>query len=224
MHNFAEPLFVSLKIASLATLIAFVLGTICARLMLRSSLRGKEVLETIFTLPMVLPPTVVGFGLLFLFGKNGPLGKLLAALFHIQIVFTLWGAVIAAVVVAFPLVYLNVRAGLESVDINQERAARTLGAGEWKVFFTVTLPLAWPGLLTGIVMAFTRSLGEFGATLMVAGTIPGKTETIPMAIYFKVMNNDFQDAVPLATCVILFSFILLFSLNWWAKKVNSRRR
>jgi len=224
MDNFIEPILISLKIAFLATMAAFVIGTACARLMTRVNLPGKEVIETLLTLPMVLPPTVVGFGLLLLLGRNGPLGKLLAALFHIQVVFTLWGAVIAAVVVAFPLVYINVRAGLEKVDVNQERAARTLGAGELKVFFTITLPLAWPGLVSGIVLAFTRSLGEFGATLMVAGSIPGQTQTIPMAVYFSVMNGDTQDAMPLVTCVIAFSFFLLLWFNWWSRKMIKTRR
>jgi molybdate transport system permease protein len=218
MEIFIGPILISLQIASMATLLAFVFGTVCAVVMVRTSLPGKEIIETIFTLPMVLPPTVVGFGLLFLFGKNGPLGKLLATMFDFQLVFTVWGAVIAAMVVAFPLVYLNVRAGLESVDINQERAARTLGASELKVFFTITLPLAWPGLLTGIILAFTRSLGEFGATLMVAGAIPGQTLTI------AVTNNDMSQATPLVACVTIFSFVLLLCYNWWLRKVKAIRR
>jgi molybdate transport system permease protein len=192
--------------------------------MTRAAIPGKQFIETIFTLPMVLPPTVLGFGLLLLLGKNGPVGKLLATFFHTQVVFTLWGAVIAAVVVAFPLVYINVRAGLEKVDVSQERAARTLGAGELKVFLTVTLPLAWPGLVSGIVLAFTRSLGEFGATMMVAGSIPGQTQTIPMAVYFAVMNGDTQEALPLVACVVVFSFFLLFWFNWWSRKMISTRR
>lgn len=224
MNNFIEPVLISLKIASLATIIACVVGIGCARLMTRAAIPCKQVIETIFTLPMVLPPTAVGFGLLLLLGKNGPVGKLLANLFHTQVVFTLWGAVIAAVLVAFPLVYINVRSGLDNVDVNQERAARTLGAGELKVFFTVTLPLAWPGLLSGIVLAFTRSLGEFGATLMVAGSIPGQTQTIPMAIYFAVMNGDTQEATPLVLSVVIFSFILLFCFNWWSEKMMKTRR
>ena len=137
-------------------------------------------------LPLVLPPTVVGFGLLVLLGRNGPVGRWIEWLFHQPVIFTWWAAVVAAAVVAFPLMYQTFKAGFESVDRDLEDAARAMGAGEGQVFRHVTLPLSWRFLLTGTVLGFARGLGEFGATLMVAGNIPGETQTVPTAIYIAV--------------------------------------
>lgn len=206
-------LLLSFRVALLATAVASVSGVACARLLARAQFPGKEMLEAVLLLPLVLPPTVVGFGLLLLLGRKGPL----AWVFPGQVLFTWWAAVIASAVVAFPLMYQNAKAAFESVDINQERAARTLGAGEMRVFFTVSLPLAWPGIMAGLVLAFARALGEFGATLMVAGNIPGQTQTAPMAIYFAVEAGDYRTAVPLVAIVLLFSFAVIFWLNWWSR-------
>lgn len=211
------PVLLSLKVAVLATLAVFVTGIIAARLLARRSFPGKELIEAMLLLPMVLPPTIVGFGLLILFGKHGLFGALLDAVFHHQVIFTWWAAVIASMIVAFPLMYQSARAAFASVDVNQESAARTLGANEWRVFFTVTLPLAWPGIVSGIVLAFARALGEFGATLMVAGNIPGKTQTIPIAVYFAVEAGDYQAAIPLVSAVVVFSLGLISWLDWWSK-------
>jgi len=209
-------------VGALATGLAFTGGVACARFLARADIPGKALIEALFILPLVLPPTVLGFGLLLVFGKNGPLGKLAELLFHSPVLFTWWAAVIAASVVAFPLMYQNAKSAFESVDVNQERAARTLGAGEMRVFLTVTLPLAWPGILSGLVLSFARALGEFGATLMVAGNIPGVTQTIPMAIYFAVGVGDTGRALPLVAMVVLFSFGIIFWLNLWSKKTMLR--
>jgi len=168
-------------------------------------------------LPLVLPPTVVGFGLLYLFGKNGPLGRLLA-FFDIQIVFTWYAVIIAAIVVAFPLMYQSASAAFKQYDVNIENAARTMGASKWKVFWTVSFPLAWPGLLAGLVLSFARALGEFGATLMIAGYIPNVTDTIPLAIYFAVESGNMDVANLGVIIIIVFGFTAMLWLNWWSRK------
>src|SRR5690625_236497 len=163
------PLLLSLQIAGIATVIVFVIGIISARLIARNHFPGKGPLEALLMLPLVLPPTVVGFGLLYLFGRYGPIGSLLLHLFDFQIVFTWVGAVIAAIVVSFPLMYQSALASFQNYDRNIENAAYTMGASRFKVFWTISFPLAWPGLLAGLVLTFARALGEFGATLMIAG-------------------------------------------------------
>lgn len=211
------PIVLSLKVAVASVVIVVVTCVPIAGLMAKHRLWGENLLESVLTLPLVLPPSVVGFLLLYLFGKNGPLGKLIEYLFHYQVVFTLTGAVIAAAVVAFPLMYQSLRAAIESVDSNLERAARTLGAGELKIFFTVTLPLAWNGFVAGLVLAFARALGEFGATMMIAGNIPGRTQTMPLAIYFDTYAGQNQQANVLVIIMTVFSFIVIFGLNLWKK-------
>jgi molybdate transport system permease protein len=167
-----------------------------------------------FLLPLVLPPTVVGFLLLLLFGRNGPLGKLFLK-FGATIVFSWPATVMAATVVAFPLMYLTARAALEQVDPQMLEAARTLGATEWRVFREVALPLAWPGVLAGTILSFARALGEFGATLMLAGNIPGRTETIPIAIYFAVEADEMQRAAMWCFIDVGISLALLAGLYHW---------
>jgi molybdate transport system permease protein len=167
---------------------------------------------------MVLPPTVLGYGLLILLGKRGLLGRFLLENFNLQIIFTWWAAVFAAAVVSFPLMYQSAKAAFASVDVSLEQAARTLGSSESRVFMRITLPLAYPGLISGLVLAFTRALGEFGATLMVAGNIPGKTQTIPMAIYFAVETGDNILARNLVLVITGLSITALFWLNLWARK------
>ncbi|MFD2761328.1 molybdate ABC transporter permease subunit [Lentibacillus juripiscarius] len=210
------PLLLSLKIAGIATLIVSVIGITAARLIARSSFLGKRVLESILMLPLVLPPTVVGFGLLYLFGRNGPIGKLLLNWFDVQIVFTWTGAVIAAAVVAFPLMYQSAAASFSNYDRNIENAALTMGASKWRVFWTISFPLAWPGLLAGLVLTFARALGEFGATLMVAGYIPDRTETIPLAIYFAVESGEIDAAVFWVISILIIGFLAILWLNWWS--------
>lgn len=213
-----SPIFLSIKVALVA-----VSGVVCfavplAGLMARRDFPGKDVVESLITLPLVLPPSVIGFILLLLFGKNGPLGIILENWFHVRVVFSWWGAAIASAVVSFPLMYQSVKAAVEAVDPNLENAARTLGAGELRVFGTITLPLAWSGIVAGLILAFARSLGEFGATLMIAGNIPGKTQTMPLAVYFAAEAGETRTAALLVTIMTVFSFLVIFWLNRWSKK------
>lgn len=220
-----SPILLSVKVALLSTVIVTVIGILTAWIMHRYRFPGQNLMETFIGLPLVLPPTVIGFGLLMLFGKNGPLGSFLENNFHFRVVFTQWAAVIAAAVVSLPLMYRSARAALESVDKSLERAARTLGATEWRIFFTITLPLAKSGVVAGVLLAFARSLGEFGATLMLAGNIPGQTQTIPLAIFFAAESGDMRTAGYLVTIISLVSFIITYGLNTWSgRRTPARRR
>jgi len=211
------PIILSLKVAFASVVIVTCSSIPIAGFMAKHKFLGKDVIESLITLPLVLPPSVIGFMLLVFFGKNGPLGKLLEQWFHIRVVFTLAGAVIAAVVVSFPLMYQAVKAAVESIDQNLEQAARTLGAREYRVFFTITLPLAWNGIIAGFVLAFARSLGEFGATLMIAGNIPGKTQTMPLAIYFDNDAGALEQASILVIIMTVFSFLVIYGVNRWGR-------
>ena len=211
------PVILSVRVAIIATIVVTCLGVPLTRLLARREFYGKDVLEAAITLPLVLPPSVVGYGLLMLIGKNGLLGKALADV-GITLVFSWWAAVLASTAVAFPLMYQSAKAAFKSVDVNFEKVARTLGASEVRIFFTITLPLAWPGILAGLVLTFARALGEFGATLMVAGNIPGQTQTIPTAIYFAVQSGNNAMARTLVGIITVFSFLVIFWVNRWAKK------
>lgn len=213
-----SPLLLSLKISSISTIVVFILGLVVSRYLSRRNFLGKGIIESVLLLPLVLPPTVVGFGLLILFGKNGPIGRLLLDWFDIQIVFTWIGAVIAAIVVSFPLMYQSASAAFQNYDPNLENAALTMGASKWKVFWTISFPLAWPGLLSGLVLSFARGLGEFGATLMIAGYIPNKTDTIPMAIYFAVESGQTEVAKVWVIIIVALGFSTIMWLNWWSKR------
>ncbi|MCM3637592.1 molybdate ABC transporter permease subunit [Sporosarcina luteola] len=213
-----SPLLLSLKVAAISTMVVFIFGVFFARVFARKQFFGKSVIEAIFMLPLVLPPTVVGFALLLLFGKHGWIGKWLLEWFDVQIVFTWLGAVIASIVVSFPLMYQSAAAAFNSMDDRIENAARTLGASEWRVFRTISFPLAWPGLLAGLVLSFARGLGEFGATLMIAGYIPGKTDTIPMSIYFAVESGQMEKAVFWVVIIVALGFSTILWLNWWSRR------
>lgn len=217
-HMNYSPLFLSFKTAAIATVIVFISGVLLARLIGRNSFYGKSVVEAIILLPLVLPPTVVGFGLLYAFGKNGFIGKLLLDLFDFQVVFTWYGVIIAAVVVSFPLMYQSAAAAFQQYDPNVENAAYTMGASKWKVFWTISFPLAWPGLLAGTVLTFARALGEFGATLMIAGYIPNVTDTIPLAIYFAVESGNMELAKFWVIIIVALGFSAILWLNWWSKR------
>ena len=188
------PLLLTLKVAGWATLVALVVGVLAGYALARGRFPGREALDAVLTLPMVLPPTVLGYYVLVLVGRNGVLGQWLDETFGITLIFTWQGAVIAAAIVAFPLVFKAARAAFESVDMNLEKAARSLGYTEAKVFLRVTLPLAWPGILAGTMLAFARAMGEFGATLMVAGSLPGRTRTLSIAIYEAVAAGEDETA------------------------------
>jgi hypothetical protein len=193
MHPILTPLLLSLKIALCATLISLACGVVTGYLLARCRFPGRALLDTLLTLPLVMPPTVLGYYLLVLFGRHSALGGWLGA-HGIHLVFTWQGAVVAAAVVAFPLIANPARAAFEQVDPQLEAAARCLGLGHTAVFWRVTLPLAWRGILAGTLLAFARALGEFGATLMLAGSIPGKTQTLSIAIYEAVQAGRDSDA------------------------------
>ena len=194
-------LALTLKVATWATAINLVLGVAVGWLLARRSFFGRELLDAVLTLPFVLPPTVLGYYLLVVIGKRGWLGGWLYQTFGINLIFTWQGAVIAATIVSFPLVLKSARAAFEGVDPQLEKAARVLGLGEPALFFRVTLPMAWPGILAGTLLVFARSLGEFGATLMVAGSIPGRTQTLSVAVYEAVQAG--QDSVANTLVVII---------------------
>lgn len=219
-----SPLLLSLKTATIATVIVLFIAIPFAYFLARYQFPGKSIVEAFFLLPLILPPTVVGFGLLYLFGQTGPIGKLLDSLFHIQVVFTWYGVLLAAIVVSFPLMYQSAVAAFTSYDETLEQAARTLGKTPWQVFWSISFPLAWPGLLSGTVLTFARAIGEFGATLMVAGYIPQVTETIPLAIYFAVEAGNFSIAKLWVILIVIIGFIAILWLNWWSKRTMLRYR
>jgi molybdate ABC transporter permease protein len=209
-----SPLWISLKTSFLATFITFFLGITAAYWMLGYRGKGKSLIEGIFIAPLILPPTVVGFLLLLFFGKNGPLGKLMQ-FFDFTIVFTWYGAAIAATVVSFPLMYKTALGAFEQIDSNLLRVARTLGASEATIFWRISLPIALPGIIAATTLAFARALGEFGATLMLAGNIPGQTQTIPMAIYFAVEAGAMEEAWFWAIAIMVISLSGIIAVNFW---------
>ncbi|MGA8869545.1 MAG: molybdate ABC transporter permease subunit [Candidatus Acidiferrales bacterium] len=217
-----SPVRISLETSVMATLITLAVGLAAAAWRERRRGPAAALVDGIFLLPLVLPPTVVGFLLLLLFGRNGPLGKLLLR-FGATVVFSWPATVIAAAAVSFPLMYLTARAALEQVDSRFLEAARTLGASEWRVFSEIALPLAWPGVLAGTVLSFARALGEFGATLMLAGNIPGRTATIPVAIYFAVESDDMTRAFAWCAIDVAISLALLAGLYHWTRAQGRAR-
>ena len=222
--SFDDPAWIalalSLKVAGWATAINLVLGTAAGFALARSRFVGRELLDAVLTLPMVLPPTVLGYYLLVLVGQRGWLGAWLHDSWGINLIFTWQGAVIAATLVAFPLVLKSARAAFEGVDAQLEQAARVLGLGEWAVFFRVTLPMAWRGVLAGVLLAFARALGEFGATLMVAGSIPGRTQTLSVAIYEAVQAG--QDST--ANTLVLITSVTCVAVLLSAGRLAPARR
>jgi len=207
----SQPLLLTLKVASLATFFSFLAGVAVAALLTRCRFFGRDWLDAFLTLPLVLPPTVLGYYLIVLLGRNGWLGRWLYDTLGISLMFTWQGAVVAAAVVSLPLTFKGARAALEGVDPNLEKAARTLGSSEWGVFFRVSLPLAWRGILAGVMLAFARAMGEFGATLMIAGNIPGKTQTLSLAVYDAVEAGKDCLAATLVTITSLVCMLVLVS-------------
>ena len=213
------PLWLTLKVAGVATSMTFVVGVALAFLVARSRFWGREVLDSLCTLPLVLPPTVLGYYLIVFIGNRGWLGHWLKATFGISLIFTWQGAAVAAAVVSLPLIYKTARAAFEGVDPNLENAARTLGSSEVGVFFRVSLPLAWRGVLAGTMLAFARAMGEFGATLMVAGNLPGKTQTLSIAVYDAMQAGNDAAAT---TLVIIISVVCLTILLVSGKALKIR--
>lgn len=217
MNAGLTPLWISIKTSLLATFITFFIGIGSAYLVANYQGKWKGLIDSLLTLPLVLPPTVLGFFLLLLFGKNGPMGKLLA-LMDTSVIFTWSATVIAAIVVAFPMMYRSARSAFEQIDVNLISAAKTLGLSNWKIFYKIAIPLAWPGIIGGIVLSFARALGEFGATLMIAGNIPGKTQTMPLAIFFKVQAMDYKGAMIWVMTIVAISVVMILILNKWSDK------
>jgi molybdate transport system permease protein len=213
MEGAWTPLLLTLKVAGWATAINLVLGVAAGLALARMRFVGRNLLDTLLTLPMVLPPTVLGYYLLVLIGRRGPLGGWLRDQFGIELIFTWQGAVIAAALVGFPLVLKAARAAFEGVDPQFEQAARSLGVSESALFFRVTLPLAWRGILAGVLLAFARATGEFGATLMVAGSIPGQTQTLSIAIYEAVQAGQDRTANVLVLVISLACIAVLLSVQ-----------
>jgi molybdate transport system permease protein len=209
-----SPLWISLKTSLFATFITFFLGIAAAYWMLGYRGKAKSLIEGMFVAPLILPPTVVGFLLLLFFGKNGPMGKLMQP-FDLSIVFTWYGAAIAATVVSFPLMYKTALGAFEQIDSSLLQVARTLGANEATIFWRISLPLAFPGIVAGASLAFARALGEFGATLMLAGNIPGQTQTIPMAIYFAVEAGATDEAWFWSLAIMIVSLSGIIAVNFW---------
>ena len=215
----------SLKVAGWATALNIVLGIGVGFFLARTRFIGRDLLDTLLTLPMVMPPTVLGYYLLVLVGRRSAFGSWLYDSFGINLIFTWQGAVIAATVVAFPLVFKPARAAFEAVDSELEQAARVLGVSELAIFFRITLPLAWRGILAGVVLAFARALGEFGATLMVAGSIPGKTQTLSIAVYEAVQAGKDDTANMLVVITSIVCVVVLLSASRLAPgNVSERTR
>ncbi len=207
------PLWLTLKVAGVATLLSFLVGVILAFLVARSRFWGREGVDSLATLPLVMPPTVLGYYLIVVIGRQGWLGHWLQETWGISLIFTWQGAALAAAVVSLPLIYKSARAAFEGVDSHLENAARTLGASEVRVFLRVSLPLAWRGILAGAMMAFARAMGEFGATLMVAGNLPGKTQTLSIAVYdaFQAGNDQAATILVLIISTVCLTILLVSS-------------
>ena len=208
-----SPLFLSLKTGILATVLTFFLGTAAARGVMRLNHRAKSVVDGILTLPQVLPPTVAGFILLFLFSLRRPLGSYLWEHYEVKLVQTWLGCVMAAFVIAFPLMYRNARAAFEQVDVTMIYAGRTLGLSERKIFWKIIVPMAGPGLASGTVLSFSRAIGEYGATTMLAGNILGKTRTISVAIATEVAAGNWEVAGFWVLVIVVISFLMVVLIN-----------
>ncbi|MCC3356276.1 molybdate ABC transporter permease subunit [Bacillus sp. REN16] len=212
--DFWSPIKLSLEIAAFSSIIVLITGLLLARVMAHTKFKGKAIIETLFLLPLVLPPTVVGFLLIIIFGRNSVIGQGIEWFFGQPIMFTWWAAAIASIVVSFPLMYNSAKVGFESIDVDIENAARVDGAGKWKLFLFVSIPLAMKSIISGGILSFARGLGEFGATLMFAGNIPGKTQTTSVAIYLAIDTGNMQLAWLWVACMIGISFIMLFLVHF----------
>ncbi|MUT68023.1 molybdate ABC transporter permease subunit [Paenibacillus sp. NEAU-GSW1] len=215
--SFFEPITLSIQISIVASVFVFASAVLAAWLMAKSRFFGKNIVETFLLLPLVLPPTVIGFILLVGLGRRSWIGKLYESLLGEPVVFSVTAAVIAATVVAFPLAYRTMRAGFESVDKDLEDSARAFGASEWQVLRYISIPLAGRSLTAGYILGFCRGLGEFGATLMIAGSIPGKTQTIPTAIYVATDGGSMALAWAWTAAMLLLSFLMLMLANRFSK-------
>lgn len=212
------PLLLSLKISFTATFFSFILGIITARIVMNLK-KFKFIVDTFLSLPLVLPPTVIGFFLLIIFGKNSIIGKILEYL-QMTIIFSWKGEVISAIIVSFPLIYKTVKGAFEQIDKNLIYAARTIGMNELKILFFIMIPISWSSIIAGTILAFARAMGEFGATVMIAGNIPGKTQTMSMAVYTAVQSGNKILAFKWSVVILSISFIMILFINNWEKNRN----
>jgi molybdate transport system permease protein len=213
-----HPVWLSLQVASAALVVAFVLGTGGAYLMAGRHFPGKDLVEAVILLPLVLPPVVTGYALLLLAGRQGPLGLWLRDSFDFRLIFTPYAAILASAIVALPLMYQTAKASFVSLDPLLHDAAQTLGAAPARVFLTITVPLAWPGLVAGAVLSFARAIGEFGATIMVAGNIAGKTTTMTTAIYMAAEGGDMRLAGIYSALLGTFNLLFILALNTYTRR------
>lgn len=213
LENMWEPVILSLKVATIALIFSFIIGVGAAYFLARKNFPGKVILETLIMLPLVLPPTVVGFILIIVFGKHGFVGQLILMLFDQSLLFTWYAAVIASTVVAIPLMYQSAKTGFLSVDKNIETVALVDGVSKFRIFTHITMPLAKHALITGSILAFARALGEFGATLMFAGNIPGRTTTMPTAIYSAIQAGNMEIAWTYVVIIITISFFMMWFIR-----------
>ena len=213
LENMWEPVILSLKVATIALIFSFIIGVTAAYFLARKNFPGKVIVETLIMLPLVLPPTVVGFILIIIFGKHGFVGQLILMLFDQSLLFTWYAAVIASTVVAIPLMYQSAKTGFLSVDKNIETVALVDGVSRFRIFTHITMPLAKQSLITGSILAFARALGEFGATLMFAGNIPGRTTTMPTAIYSAIQAGNMEIAWTYVLIIITISFFMMWFIR-----------
>lgn len=216
-----SPLIISIKTSLVATLITFILGIIISYKIFWYKGRCESLIDTILTLPLVLPPTVVGFFILITIGKNGPVGMILKTI-DINLIFTWTATVISAVIVSFPIMYRSLKSSFEQIDNNMIFAAKTLGLSEKEIFMKIMLPISYPGIIGAIILSFARAIGEFGATLMIAGNIPGKTQTMPIAIFFAVESGDMNKAMIWVMIIIGISSIVITISNFISKSRDKK--
>lgn len=220
-----SPLFISIKTGIVATIFSFFLGIYAARKVVKTTPGKKAIIDGILTLPMVLPPTVAGFFLLLIFSRRRPFGIFLFEQFGIKVVQTWLGCIIAATVISFPLMYRNARAAMEQIDVNLIYAGRTLGMSDTEIFWKVVIPTAGPGIASGTILTFARALGEYGATSMLAGNIPGKTGTISQKIAMVIQDGDYMTAGVWVAIVMVIAFLMIFLMNLISgKKMKNVKR
>lgn len=220
-----SPLFISIKTGIVATIFSFFLGIYAARKVVKTTPGKKAIIDGILTLPMVLPPTVAGFFLLLIFSRRRPFGIFLFENFGIKVVQTWLGCIIAATVISFPLMYRNARAAMEQIDVNLIYAGRTLGMSDTEIFWKVVIPTAGPGIASGTILTFARALGEYGATSMLAGNIPGKTGTISQKIAMVIQDGDYMTAGVWVAIVMVIAFLVIFLMNLISdKKMKNVKR
>jgi len=208
-----SPLWISIKTGIVAAAISFFLGIFTARKVVKAGPKVRAVADGILTMPLVLPPTVAGFFLLLIFSTRRPFGSMLYETFGIKVVQTWLGCILAATVISFPLMYRNARAAFEQIDVNLVYAARTLGMSETRIFFRVIMPAAGPGIVSGTILTFARALGEYGATSMLAGNIPGKTGTISQRIAMVIQNGDYAAAGFWVLVIVMIAFVIILMMN-----------